>query len=107
MEFWEYMDKVGMMHVGQGRKHPLHIEYIHMGALLGFVQDIMTEAILSNTQLDMKQKVAIVKALGKIMWIQNGGPFNLFFPFSSISLVGKNIKQNIQYLVSYNLINDI
>ncbi|KAJ4166719.1 hypothetical protein NW754_016645 [Fusarium falciforme] len=23
---WEYLDKVGMMHVGLGRKHPLHIK---------------------------------------------------------------------------------
>ncbi|KAI5805404.1 Protoglobin-domain-containing protein [Peziza echinospora] len=71
MEFWEYMDKVGMMHVGQGRKHPLHVEYIHMGVLLGFVQDIMIEAILNHPRLKMEQKIAVIKALGKVLWIQN------------------------------------
>ncbi|OAA35521.1 Globin [Metarhizium rileyi] len=71
MEFWEYLDKVGMMHVGLGRKHPLHIEYVHLGACLGFIQDIMTEAILSHPRLHMYRKIALVKALNKVIWIQN------------------------------------
>ncbi|KAG4424307.1 hypothetical protein IFR04_002548 [Cadophora malorum] len=71
MEFWEYLDKVGMMHVGLGRAHPLHIEYIHLGVCLAFIQDIMTEAILSHPKLSLHRKTALVKALGKIIWIQN------------------------------------
>ncbi|KAG6037117.1 hypothetical protein E4U41_005309 [Claviceps citrina] len=71
LEFWEYLDKVGMMHVGLGRNHPLHIEYIHLGVCLGFIQDILTEAILSHPRLNMQRKIALVKALGKVIWIQN------------------------------------
>jgi len=71
MEFWEYLDKVGMMHVGLGRSHPLHVEYIHLGVCLSFIQDIMTEAILSHPRLHLSRKIAIVKALGKLIWIQN------------------------------------
>lgn len=71
MEFWEYLDKVGMMHTGIGRTHPLHIEYIHIGAGLAVIQDILTEAILSHPRLPTSRKVAIVKALGKVIWIQN------------------------------------
>ncbi|KAF2461343.1 Protoglobin-domain-containing protein [Lineolata rhizophorae] len=71
MEFWEYLDKVGMMHVGQGRKHPLHVEYIHIGACLGFIQDVLIEAILSHPRLKIERKIAIVKAIGKVLWIQN------------------------------------
>ena len=59
------------MHVGLGRTHPLHIEYIHIGACLSFIQDIMTEAILSHPRLPLSNKIALVKALGKIIWIQN------------------------------------
>lgn len=72
MEFWEYMDKVGMMHVGQGGRHPLHIDYIHMGALFGFIQDVMVEAILEHPNLNLQVKGRVVKVLGKILWIQNG-----------------------------------
>ncbi|KAI0866963.1 Protoglobin-domain-containing protein [Xylaria cubensis] len=71
MEFWYYLDKVGMMHVGRGREHPLHIEYVHIGACLSFIQDTITEALLSHPRLRMEKKVALVKALGKVIWIQN------------------------------------
>lgn len=71
MEFWEYLDKVGLMHVGLGRKHPLHIEYIHLGTCLGFISDIMTEAILAHPRLHIQRKTALVKALNKVIWIQN------------------------------------
>ncbi|KAK3902456.1 Protoglobin-domain-containing protein [Staphylotrichum tortipilum] len=71
MEFWEYLDKVGMMHTGIGRTHPLHIEYIHIGAGLAVIQDILCEAILSHPRLHISRKIAIVKALGKVIWIQN------------------------------------
>lgn len=71
MEFWEYLDKVGMMHVGQGRAHPLHVEYVHIGVTLSFVQDVLTEAILSHPRMKMDRKIALVKALSKVIWIQN------------------------------------
>lgn len=59
------------MHVGLGRAHPLHIEYVHLGICLAFIQDIMTEAILQHPRLQLQRKIAIVKALGKLIWIQN------------------------------------
>ncbi|KAK0730271.1 Protoglobin-domain-containing protein [Lasiosphaeris hirsuta] len=71
MEFWEYLDKVGMMHTGLGRTHPLHIEYIHIGAGLAVIQDILNEAILSHPRLQLPRKIAITKALNKVIWIQN------------------------------------
>ncbi|KAF3025708.1 hypothetical protein E8E14_014185 [Neopestalotiopsis sp. 37M] len=71
LEFWEYLDKVGMMHVGRGREHPLHIEYVHIGACLSFIQDTITEALLSHPRLRMDKKIALVKAIGKVIWVQN------------------------------------
>ncbi|KAK6345303.1 hypothetical protein TWF718_007222 [Orbilia javanica] len=71
MEYWEYLDKVGLMHVGKGRKNPLHVEYIFLGACLGFIQDAMFEAILSHPRLELYRKIALIKALGKVIWIQN------------------------------------
>jgi len=59
------------MHVGQGRAHPLHVEYVHIGVTLSFVQDVLTEAILSHPRLKMDRKIALVKALSKVIWIQN------------------------------------
>lgn len=60
-----------MMHVGQGRTHPLHVEYVHIGVTLSFIQDVVTEAILSHPRMKMERKIALVKALSKVIWIQN------------------------------------
>ena len=59
------------MHVGRGRQHPLHVEYIHIGVTLSFIQDILSEALLSHPRLKLDRKIALVKALGKIIWIRN------------------------------------
>lgn len=71
MEYWEYLDKVGLMHVGKGRKNPLHVDYVFLGPCLGFIQDAMFEAILSHPRLELYKKISIIKALGKVIWIQN------------------------------------
>ncbi|KXL48760.1 MAG: hypothetical protein FE78DRAFT_134044, partial [Acidomyces sp. 'richmondensis'] len=69
--YWEYLDKVGFMHVGQGRRNPLHVEYTFLGATLGYIQNAIVEAILSEPNLQIGRKIAIVKAFCKLIWIQN------------------------------------
>jgi hypothetical protein len=60
-----------MMHSGQARMSPLNIEYIHLGACLGYIQDIWIEAMLSHPHLSLRRKIALVRAVNKILWIQN------------------------------------
>lgn len=52
------------------RRHPLHVDYVFLGACLGYIQDAMFEAILSHPRLNLERKIAIVKAVGKVIWIQ-------------------------------------
>lgn len=59
------------MHVGKGRRNPLHVDYIFLGATLAYVQDSMFEAVLSHPRLELSTKIALIKALGKVLWIQN------------------------------------
>jgi len=60
------------MHVCKGgRRHPLFVDYIFLGACLGYIQDAFLEAILSHPRLDLTRKIAISKAIGKVIWIQN------------------------------------
>jgi hypothetical protein len=63
IEFWGYLEKVGMMHVGQGQAHALHIEYVYVGVTVCFVQDFITEAVLSHLRLKMDLKIALVKVV--------------------------------------------
>lgn len=60
-----------MMHAGQERLHPLNIEFIHINACIGFMQDIFNEALLSHPQLSLRRKIALTRAVNKILWIQN------------------------------------
>jgi hypothetical protein len=71
MEFWEYLDKVGEMHVGSGRRNPLHVDYLFLGICMGYIQDAFTEAILTNNTIELRLRISIVRALGKLIWIQN------------------------------------
>ena len=74
--FWKYLDNVGLMHTGKpGFKHrekkpELRVEYIHIGALLGYVLNVVIGAAMSlDIDIEMKSKVII--ALNKVLWIQN------------------------------------
>lgn len=60
-----------MMHSGQVRQSPLNIEYIHIGACMGYIQDIWIEAMMSHPHLSLRRKIALVRAVNKILWIQN------------------------------------
>ncbi|KAL2826826.1 Protoglobin-domain-containing protein [Aspergillus cavernicola] len=71
MDFWRYLNKVGLMHTAQERLHSLNIEYIHMGACLGYMQDIFIEALMSHPTLSTSRKTALIRAISKIIWIQN------------------------------------
>jgi len=76
-KFWDYLDKVAIMHTGKpGFKHrekrpDLRIEYIHMGLLLGYVVDIVVGAVMTLDQVDNVMKSRIIRALNKVIWIQN------------------------------------
>lgn len=60
-----------MMHSGQVRMARLNIEYIHINALLGYVQDVVTEELLSHPQLSLRSKIALLRAIAKVLCIQN------------------------------------
>ncbi|KAG8744010.1 hypothetical protein FRC10_010989 [Ceratobasidium sp. 414] len=73
---FEYLDKVGIMHTGQaGFKHrekkaPLHVDYVHCAILLGYVQSMLTSAVMAQ-DLPEETKTAVLLAVNKVMWIQN------------------------------------
>ncbi|KAE8136506.1 Protoglobin-domain-containing protein [Aspergillus pseudotamarii] len=70
-EFYEYLNTVGRMHTGKDRMLAFNVEYIHIGACLGFIQDIIIDGIFSHPQLTLTFKIALVRALSKVIWIQN------------------------------------
>ena len=59
------------MHAGEERLHKLNVEYVHIGACLGYIQDVFTEALMSHPRLSLQRKTALLRAINKIIWIQN------------------------------------
>ena len=74
---WEYLDKVGIAHTGlPGLKHRVHrqdlrVEYMHIGLLLGYLEEILVGIVLGLGQLDTPTKKAVLSAWNKLLWIQN------------------------------------
>jgi hypothetical protein len=60
-----------MMHSGRGRLHALDIEYVHIGVCLGFIQDFMLEAILTDPNIPRQLQLSLLRALTKVLWVQN------------------------------------
>ncbi|CZT40753.1 uncharacterized protein RSE6_00402 [Rhynchosporium secalis] len=77
LAFWVYLNKVGIMHTGlPGFKHrvkrpELRVEYIHMGLLLGYIVDIVIGAVINIDAIDNEIKFKVMRALNKVIWIQN------------------------------------
>lgn len=65
------------MHTGKpGFKHrakrpDLRVEYIHMSVLLGYVVDIVIGAVMAMDEIDTTTKSRVLRALNKVIWIQN------------------------------------
>jgi len=74
-----YLNNVGIMHTGlpgfkyRKNRPELRVEYIHMGALLGYVVDIVIGAVMGmdDAVVDIATKTRVLKALNKVVWIQN------------------------------------
>lgn len=59
-----------MMHSGQERMHSLNIEHIHINACMAYIQDIMIEALMSHPSISWRGKIALLRAINKILMIQ-------------------------------------
>eukprot|EP01099_Mayorella_cantabrigiensis_P007676 TRINITY_DN6932_c0_g1_i1.p1 TRINITY_DN6932_c0_g1~~TRINITY_DN6932_c0_g1_i1.p1 ORF type:complete len:244 (-),score=-0.10 TRINITY_DN6932_c0_g1_i1:146-877(-) len=71
MAYWEYLDKVGLLHIKQGKQQGVFVDYILLGSCLGFIQGSVTEKLMRHPKLDMETKIAAMKTFNKIIWIQN------------------------------------
>ena len=66
-----------MAHTGQAgfahrkRKAGLRVEYLHLGLLLAFVEDLVVGAVMGMEEVALEQRVEVVKAWNKVLWIQN------------------------------------
>lgn len=65
-----YLDMVGKMHTPKAGSEELNVPLVQMNALLGFVADALTDAIL-GLGLERGQEVRTLRAFNKLLWLQN------------------------------------
>lgn len=65
-----YLDMVGKIHTPKAGSRELDVPLVQMNALLGFVSDALTDAIL-GLGLDRAREVRTLRAFQKLLWIQN------------------------------------
>jgi len=68
--FIKYLDFVGKIHTSKAGSKAISVEYIHVNALLGYVEDIVLDALLS-AQINDDVKKRTIRAFNKLLWIQN------------------------------------
>jgi hypothetical protein len=70
--FLEYLSNLGKAHANKAESNNIDVSYIFMNATLGFAQNVLNNALLSNNLgLDDSTKKAALLALNKFFWIQN------------------------------------
>ena len=74
-KLWAYMDTIAIAHTGVQRKYKvdLRVEYMHLGLLLGYVEDMLINAVMGAEKegWDTATKKQVVGAWNKILWVQN------------------------------------
>jgi hypothetical protein len=65
-----YLDLVGKMHTPKAGSPSLLVPLVQMNALMGFVADALLGAVL-GLGLDEAEKLRAVRAVNKLLWIQN------------------------------------
>jgi hypothetical protein len=69
--FLEYLSHVGKIHTNKAGTSSINVDYIHINALLGYLQNVLIDAILRVESIDDNAKRAGVLSLNKILWIHN------------------------------------
>jgi len=69
--FLRYLLYVGQIHTKQLGSTHVHVDYIHLNLLCGYLQQILLETILKNDQIDSAIKNQVILTINKVFWIQN------------------------------------
>jgi hypothetical protein len=69
--FLQYLSQVGQMHTNQAGSSSINIDYIHINALLGFLEHLLIDVLWNADTIDEKTKRGILMAVNKFFWIQN------------------------------------
>jgi hypothetical protein len=96
--FLQYLTRVGRMHTTKGGSSSIHVDYIHINALFGYLQHLLLDVLLNAENLDDKIRHAMIIAVNKFFCIQNDF-FTMHFITTSKenSTLDETSKEKINY----------
>lgn len=69
--FLQYLSQVGKMHTNQAGSDSINVDFIHINALLGYLEHLLVDVLYNAENVDEKDKRGIMTAINKFFWIQN------------------------------------
>ncbi|CAF1303909.1 unnamed protein product [Adineta steineri] len=69
--FLQFLSQVGKMHTSQSGATSINVDYIHINALLGFLEHLLIDVLFNADSIDEQTKRGILMAVNKFFWIQN------------------------------------
>jgi hypothetical protein len=69
-KFVKYLDFVAKIHTPAAGNKSINVDYIHINALMGYVEDILLKAVC-EIDADMETKTKVIRAVNKLLWVQN------------------------------------
>lgn len=69
--FLQYLSQVGKVHTNKAGSASINVDYLHVNALLGYLEHLLIDVLWNSDTLDNPTKNSMIKAINKFFWIQN------------------------------------
>ncbi|CAF2868397.1 unnamed protein product [Rotaria sp. Silwood2] len=69
--FLQYLSQIGKIHTNQAGSASINVDYMHINALLGYLEHLLIDVLCNTDTIDEKTKRGILMAVNKLFWIQN------------------------------------
>jgi hypothetical protein len=69
--FLQFLYQIGEIHSESDHSVPTNVNYIHINALMGYLEHLLLDIIWNTESFDSKRKHAAIKAINKFFSIQN------------------------------------
>jgi hypothetical protein len=69
--FLQFLSRIGQMHTNQAGSPSINVDYIHINALLGFLEHLLIDVLWNVDTIEEQTKRGILMAINKLFWIQN------------------------------------
>ncbi|CAF0950009.1 unnamed protein product [Adineta steineri] len=69
--FLQFLSHVGELHGKNQNSQSINVDYIHVNALLGYLEHLILDIIWNIENMDIKRKRDSIRTINKFFWIQN------------------------------------